>query len=212
MMNMSSTKPDVVLIDDDSLIRIIWETEARFYKHVCYCFSNLESFINHNIDKDVPVFMDYRWGDEPAGLRMASYVLREGYRNVYITTGCEPEDVNAPPQIQGIVGKEYPLEILNGGNNVVHIKTRQTAPVEPAAVSALDSLAKTSENSSEALIQLTHDLKSVVNIAKTIVRLTRDGAASSEIQRDALQELIERENRIEQQLNHIRSQVSNLIS
>lgn len=170
-MKTNAQKPDLVLIDDDSLIRLLWETEARTYGHVCTSFSNLQSFLSHHVDTCVPVYVDYCFGEDLLGGRIASELIKKGYQSVYITTGHDSSDIIVPSQVKAVVGKEYP-------------KGDMDFPT--------------------ALAQLTHDLKSVINISKTILKLIQKGAVSPDLQRDALQELIEREARIEKQLNRLR--------
>jgi hypothetical protein len=100
-------KPDLVLIDDDELVRSTWSWMAKKSGHQLLCLDKFESF-DFTLSKDVPIYVDYLFSDKPKGTEYASQLLKAGFQKVYLTTGLPARSVNAPSGLRGIVDKSYP--------------------------------------------------------------------------------------------------------
>jgi len=101
------THPDLVLIDDDELIRAAWLMVARARGHQLSTFSSYEEFEKARIDPSVPIYVDLNLANDVCGIVIARNLLSSGYRKVFLSTGMEITS-DLPRGISGVIGKEYP--------------------------------------------------------------------------------------------------------
>jgi hypothetical protein len=101
---------DLVLIDDDVLIHGTWKMVARTRNHNLLCCSTIDEFLNHNLPKEIAVYLDFHFNSGDNGVELAKILYQKGYKNLYITTGsAHSMPVEKPAEIIAVLGKEYPL-------------------------------------------------------------------------------------------------------
>lgn len=98
---------DLVLIDNDELIRLSWQLQARDLKMKVAVFDSLESFLKGQVALETPVYIDYHLDRGVKGTEVASELNSMGYTNLFITTG-DSRIKKAPPYIKSIFGKDFP--------------------------------------------------------------------------------------------------------
>ena len=107
--------PDAILIDDDQLTHLSWNYAADKASCKLACFSSPESFlaVAANVNRSVPVYVDYRLGKNEKGeavdgILLARDIAMMGFKRVYIATGLPPDGVGPHPWLAGVRGKEPP--------------------------------------------------------------------------------------------------------
>ena len=100
-----------VLIDDDPLVRELWEIIAAKEKKTLQLYSSFDQFIEHKaqIGKEATIFIDLNLGNNQSGLVLAKELYQLGYGKIYITTGEPMEEGSSIEYIMGVVGKEPPF-------------------------------------------------------------------------------------------------------
>jgi len=109
---------DVVLIDDDELIRLCWELSAQRVGSRLVCHPSIDSFLNNSlqIPKETPIYVDLNLGGSIRGDRVTRTLSEHGYKNLYLATGELPEAVGEVPWVRAVVGKNPPFpNSLTGG-------------------------------------------------------------------------------------------------
>ncbi len=109
---MTRTTFQLVLIDDDDLIRSAWTMVARTRGHNLRCFSCWEEFLAAGVETSAHVYVDYMLADGVNGIEIASRLLSSGYSHVYLSTGSSI-NCRLPEGLCGVVGKEYPSKSFN---------------------------------------------------------------------------------------------------
>ncbi len=108
-MHKETQKPlDLVLIDDDELVRMTWEMVAKTKGHQLRVFDNFEGFRAANIGKGVPVYVDYELGNQIKGTDVAKEMIENGFEKVYLTTGYPESAIEKPEGLFGVIKKDYP--------------------------------------------------------------------------------------------------------
>jgi hypothetical protein len=103
-----------VLIDDDSLVHMIWKMSAKnnginlkVFKAPAEFMSNLETF-----PKDTPIYIDSELGDGIKGEDIAKTIHSHGFKTIYLETGHPQENFAGMPWIKEVITKDPPW-----GNN-----------------------------------------------------------------------------------------------
>jgi hypothetical protein len=109
MNGMSSETPDLVLIDDDELVRATWGMAASVRHEWLAHFPDPDAFLSAAIPKDLPIFVDYSLGGGVKGTDVVRRLYDQGYRKLYLTTGMPLSPASVPACVLKVVGKEYPL-------------------------------------------------------------------------------------------------------
>lgn len=100
---------DACLIDDDHLIRMTWELSAKNYKKSILTFDSYESFCSKakSIENQTPIYVDVNLGNGVIGTDIAIKLYNMGYKNIYLTTGYEPSEIdNIPSFVTAVRGKD----------------------------------------------------------------------------------------------------------
>lgn len=106
---------DAVLIDDDPLVRSVWEFEARRQKKAVLTFPDIASFDFQmsGIGKDTPIYLDSCLGAGDRGEAYAEKLFGRGFTNLFLATGRPVSDSDLGlPYLRGVVGKEPPFALL----------------------------------------------------------------------------------------------------
>jgi len=101
---------DAVLIDDDSLVHMIWKMAAdECGKEILLCANEAEFMTRTNeIGFDTPIYIDQNLESGAKGLEVARRLFERGYSNLYLSTGDEPGALGEHAFIKKIVGKSPP--------------------------------------------------------------------------------------------------------
>jgi hypothetical protein len=104
-------KIDAVLLDDDFIIRMHWETKAKEKKLNLLSFDLYSDLMTNlpRIGKSVKIFLDSELGDNKKGQDIAKELFKLGYTELYLVTGHHPDLFKAITCIKGVYGKEFPL-------------------------------------------------------------------------------------------------------
>ena len=107
-------KTDAVLIDDDTLVHLVWRMSASQKGKNVLVFSRVEEFENNSFDLDVnvPIYLDSQLGEEGLGEDLAERLQAKGFTNIFLCTGFSKDMIKNHQLIQGVVGKEPPWETV----------------------------------------------------------------------------------------------------
>lgn len=97
---------EVILIDDDELIHELWKMAAKDADVSLACFKTVDAFLENakNFSIETNVYIDSNL-ENSRGEVEACRVKEAGFDNIYIATGYNKEDVNAPDFVLDVVGK-----------------------------------------------------------------------------------------------------------
>lgn len=100
----------VILIDDDPLIRMIWESRAKSKGINLVTYDSAESFADdvERIATNVEIYIDRDLPNGVKGEEYAKILFEKGFKNLILATGHEPEFFGPLPHIKKIIGKEAP--------------------------------------------------------------------------------------------------------
>lgn len=103
-------RPDAILIDDDELVRMTWQSSAKKVGRKLRTFASADDFLMQadRLSADSPVYVDSQLGEGKRGEEIAKLIFEKGFRTLYLATGYEPDHFPALPHIRAIVGKEPP--------------------------------------------------------------------------------------------------------
>lgn len=107
-------KKNLILIEDNDLIRWAWKFSAEKEDIPLECFASAQEVLDRSeeIDKSTMFFIDRQLDDGELGEDVAKKLYDLGFKELYMQTGYEPEDLPEIPWIKGIVGKEFPSELI----------------------------------------------------------------------------------------------------
>lgn len=107
-------KLDLILLDDDDLIRGMWELSAKMKNKKIKTFSQLNNFENYllHVDKDTPIYLDYSLSENLTGIEVAKKLHYLGYTQLYLTTGHIGNIYfTIPKYIKAVVSKDFPYTL-----------------------------------------------------------------------------------------------------
>jgi signal transduction histidine kinase len=101
---------NMILIDDDELIRLSWEMKAQMAGKSIKTFSNFNDFKNlmPQIDPSSEIFIDSELNADLKGEEVAKILFEQGFKSIHLCTGYSPEDFAPMPWIKSIRGKAFP--------------------------------------------------------------------------------------------------------
>lgn len=98
-----------VLIDDDELVRKLWQYKAKSQKKRLYVYEDVKNFLEN--DKDIPfestIYIDSNLKDGK-GEVLAKKIYDKGFRKIFLVTGYTHIKLEAYPWIQGVYDKQPP--------------------------------------------------------------------------------------------------------
>ncbi len=109
-IGLPKIKYDAVLIDDDKLVQMTWNMEAKEKGKTLICFTTPEEFLLKAVELDPlsPLFIDVHLGNGVRGDEFAKKVVELGFTEISLATGYEPETIVVPVGVKRVVGK-YPI-------------------------------------------------------------------------------------------------------
>lgn len=114
---------DLVLIDDDLLVRENWALAAETAGYVLLALPHPEDLAHYQIDHQIPIFMDlnpcvrHRRDGLFFGLEHLDRLHNEGYQRLYVATGAAAVTVPPRPYLRGIIDKNFPDPAMIAGHN-----------------------------------------------------------------------------------------------
>jgi len=98
----------IILIDNDLLIRKSWEMAAEKSGHTLTTFSNVDDFIaiSDKFPKETLIYIDYELDDGVKGDIEAARISEIGFKEIRLATGYTGSQLNPPSYILEIVGKK----------------------------------------------------------------------------------------------------------
>ncbi|MCW5590069.1 MAG: HAMP domain-containing histidine kinase [Legionellales bacterium] len=102
---------DLILLDDDPLIRTAWEFSAKLENKKIKTFSHfkeLEQALPF-FEKFIPIYLDYSLSEELTGTMVAEKLASMGFTELYLATGFEGYvNFQVPACIKKVVSKNFP--------------------------------------------------------------------------------------------------------
>lgn len=102
---------DAVLIDNDSLVRDTWKILAEKNGKAVLVYSGAEALLANidSIDRTTPIYIDFNLENEQmCGIAVAEELHRRGFRELFLSTGVDPDELPRSDKIKGVRGKEPP--------------------------------------------------------------------------------------------------------
>jgi len=101
----------IVLIDNDSLIRKMWEMAAKKAAVDLSTFKSVEDFIDvcDQYPIESQIYIDYELDDEKLGTIEAKLLFERGFADLSLATGHDPKDLDIPVYIKNVIGKRSPF-------------------------------------------------------------------------------------------------------
>jgi FixJ family two-component response regulator len=108
---MSNSPVQIVLIDNDRLIRSGWEIVAKRKDIPIHTFSSVEEFIDSETtySKDISIYIDSNLENGFKGEVESKKLYQLGYANLFLSTGYLDFDPSSYPWLKGVVGKKPPF-------------------------------------------------------------------------------------------------------
>ncbi|MBF0104824.1 MAG: HAMP domain-containing histidine kinase [Deltaproteobacteria bacterium] len=103
-------RPYCILLDDDEMVRLTWETIAQQKNLSIMTFAHPKQFydIIDTIDRATPLYVDSCIGDAIKGEEIAKDFRERGFSHIYLATGFKKDDFGEMPWITDVVGKTPP--------------------------------------------------------------------------------------------------------
>lgn len=103
---------DAVLIDDDPLVHMTWNSRAKALQKNIKCYSRSNDFlmVSPLVSPETPLYIDSNLGSNTlSGNEVAEELHQKGFKNIFIATGYSADQIKAPTFLKGIIGKEPPF-------------------------------------------------------------------------------------------------------
>lgn len=100
---------DVILLDDDELIRLTWEERAKKNKLLFLSLANTEELWSKidTFSGDSVFYIDVNLSSHDNGEEVSKQLYDRGFTNLYLTTGYEKQKFEHVKWVKGIVGKDF---------------------------------------------------------------------------------------------------------
>ncbi len=98
-----------VFIDDDYLIHMSWQMDAKKNNIKIDCYFSIDEFLENQLkyNRSTPIFIDSNLKNGIKGEIESEKIALLGFQNIYLATGYSPEDLDKPEWIKKIVGKRF---------------------------------------------------------------------------------------------------------
>lgn len=110
---MKPINKEFVLIDDDKIVRIGWETQAKKKGIKLSTFQSVSDFLGSSslIPIETIIYVDSNLGGGIKGEIESEKIFKMGYKNIFLATGYSNSDLNleATPWIKGSSSKRSPF-------------------------------------------------------------------------------------------------------
>lgn len=104
---------DAILIDDDSMVHMIWNLAASRAGKKLNVYTTADEFMQdiHNLNVSTPLYIDVNLKDGVRGDIISKNISTQGFKEIYLATGYEKSKFVNMPWIKDIVGKDPPWNI-----------------------------------------------------------------------------------------------------
>ncbi len=111
LINQPTALVDAILIDDDSLVHLVWQMAATGAGKKLAAFIHPDSFLEiaESFNKSSPVYVDASLSHGIKGEVVAKKIHDLGFKRVYIATGWAPEKFQELSFLAGVLGKDAPF-------------------------------------------------------------------------------------------------------
>jgi hypothetical protein len=101
---------EVVLLDDDPLVRMMWKMAAQEQGKRFIAFEKPEALYAEilNLGPKTRVYIDSDLGAAQKGQDIALDLYKRGFTELYLATGYDANALEPMPWLKGIIGKEPP--------------------------------------------------------------------------------------------------------
>ncbi len=99
---------DAILIDDDMLVQMIWETKASDKKLKVKVYGDPSEVDFSKLSKDCPIYIDSNLKDGVKGEVIAEKLHKDGFSKIFLATGYEKKHFAHLTFLAGVIGKEPP--------------------------------------------------------------------------------------------------------
>jgi len=97
-----------ILVDDDELIRLIWEMEAKKKGIDLIIYTDPLEINVKNLDFETSIYIDSNLKNGQKGEEFAQSLFDQGYKNLILTTGYELKDFKHLTFLKNVIGKNPP--------------------------------------------------------------------------------------------------------
>lgn len=100
-----------VFLDDDPFITEAWEIDAATKKVDLTTFSDYQKLLAAapKMPNDTLFYLDHNLGGNVSGIDVAKKLQRLGFKEIFLSTGYDPENFKNEKVIKGVFGKEPPF-------------------------------------------------------------------------------------------------------
>ena len=112
IMNHFSDPKTVILIDDDNLTHLSWKLASKKTEVNLKTYFSVKEFLenSNSLDRRTPVYIDLELGPDLRGDVLSEDIFNQGFTELYITTGYDPDDIGKPQWIKDILVKKPPSQ------------------------------------------------------------------------------------------------------
>jgi signal transduction histidine kinase len=103
----SNSQSNVVLIDDDQLVHMVWKRQLREQGIGLSSYYAIEDFLmsSSKFDPNTPIYIDSNLGDGVKGEVESKKIFEMGFENLHLATGQSVEEIDVPFWIKSVQGK-----------------------------------------------------------------------------------------------------------
>ncbi|MBP9681816.1 MAG: HAMP domain-containing histidine kinase [Bacteriovorax sp.] len=100
-------KFDIILIDDDALVRMTWEMKAKQKGKTILVFESSTELWKKvsELDHENVFYIDVHLSENESGVDLSKELFKMGFKNLYLATGYESDNFQHVDWIKGVVGK-----------------------------------------------------------------------------------------------------------
>ncbi|SFM08423.1 sensor histidine kinase [Legionella jamestowniensis] len=111
ILHTSNFNTNIILIDDDEMMRCTWELAADAAGVEIATYSSFEKLEKElcQFDKNSLIFIDSHLGNNINGQDCAKQLYNLGYHNLHLTTGYPTIDIKKSYWLRSVIGKEPPF-------------------------------------------------------------------------------------------------------
>lgn len=106
--NSSKSSYDLVLIDDDPIVRELWDMDAARLGKRLLAVESLEGLNASEVDFNVPFYVDKNLGKGTPGLEVLKRLHDAGFENLILSTGESVKEADIPKFLKEVRGKAFP--------------------------------------------------------------------------------------------------------
>lgn len=101
----------IILIDDDELVRLTWDSKAKRQNINLKTYSSCELFLNDKDDtnKDAKIYIDSELGENIKGEEIAVLLHNEGFTDISMATGHSQDKFTNLLFLKGVISKSPPF-------------------------------------------------------------------------------------------------------